>query len=274
MPDFACWDGGQAVGEVGAASTDYGVTVTASATVNTMGAWTTIQASTPFDADGLILIAGEAGLGGSILLNLGINDGVANEIIVENMLLDLSTLHRRTAMFLPIPVRAGVDLRAQCQSATASNTCFVGVQLVRWGLKRFGGLVGRATVYGTTASNSLGTDVDPGVTANTKGVYAVLSTSTANPIKLLAMTVGVSSNGVMTDARWRFDIGYGAASSEQVLIPDLLYCNQATIDDLSLGMDLLWPVNIPAGSRLVVKSQCTITDATDRVLSVAITGFD
>ena len=65
------------------------------------------------------------------------------------------------------------------------------------------------------------------------------------------------------------DIGVGAASSEQIAVPDLWI----TATDVEvIGPVYNIPVQIPKGSRIALRSQCNTINGTDRLLDFVLYG--
>jgi hypothetical protein len=69
------------------------------------------------------------------------------------------------------------------------------------------------------------------------------------------------------------DIGVGSAGSEQVLLGDMDLSASAGSDSIG-PMAIGVPVRIPAGTRLAVRAQSNITDATDRLFDAMLLGVD
>jgi len=101
----------------------------------------------------------------------------------------------------------------------------------------------------------------------------------------LWVSVGLASNTAPSNATWMVDIGQGAAGSEIGVGG-----TSATTGLVDLPFRLAWdatstagafgpyfgplPVSIPAGTRLAARAKCSITDATDRQITVALYGLD
>ena len=56
------------------------------------------------------------------------------------------------------------------------------------------------------------------------------------------------------------DIGIGAAGSEQVVLPDLIGSNAALLSSLG-GLWYYFPIHLPAGTRVAVRAQSSVTTA-------------
>ncbi len=129
--------------------------------------------------------------------------------------------------------------------------------------------IATAVTYGADTSDSGGASVDAGGSADTKGSYTELSASTSAVIQALLMMMTGAGNGAPASNRWAVDLATGAGGAESVLIPDLR---------LSIGSSpqVLVPKSyealtyIAASTRLAARAASQITDATDRLIDVAV----
>jgi hypothetical protein len=121
------------VSDVGAlVATSAWTTITASATVNTKGAYTQLIASTPFAADGFNIGIRMTTASATVLVDLAVGAAAAEQIILPDI------FHRNgtstatapfTVFYVPIHIKDGQRIAARCQSATASQACTVGLYL-------------------------------------------------------------------------------------------------------------------------------------------------
>jgi hypothetical protein len=65
----------------------------------------------------------------------------------------------------------------------------------------------------------------------------------------------------------------GGAGSEVVFLNDIRLFNSGLYNNFSPDHYGPLPVDIPAGSRISARAQCTGTDATDRLVDVIAHGF-
>lgn len=128
------------------------------------------------------------------------------------------------------------------------------------------GVVNTAFGYGGTA-------IAPSATINTKGSWTQLIAST--PEDMIALMIRIAySNGGGNDTGAQIDIGIGASGSEQVLIPNVnLNCAAATASFASILFSGLFPLQIPAGSRLSARSAANIATFSGTIQVCAI-GYD
>lgn len=257
------------VGQV--AGSSLGTAITAGAT-NTEGSYAQLTASTPHDAHAIIVM-GRTNLNGqSSLVDIAIGGAGSEQVIVADLLIQ----GPRAVMpyFLPIYVPGGVRLSARARSSTNVGVQNVTVMLLR---NQFGGVpaLSRATVYGAATGDSGGTSVDPGASGNTKGSYVQIVASTTYAHKGIIFGINQDKNTGTTQADWLYDIAIGAAGSEVVIVPDL-WINQAQTGLAAATPSTVGPIMIPIpiATRIAVRAQCSINDATDRLNDVIIIGVD
>jgi hypothetical protein len=131
-----------------------------------------------------------------------------------------------------------------------------------------------ATAYGANSgSTPVGTSVDPGATINTKGSYAQLVASTGDDIKQFLIMVGNQGNIGPTGGSWLLDLATGAAASETDVVDDLPLQSYTSYHGPAQVFGP-FALDISSGTRLSVRAQCSINDATDRLLNVVVLGLD
>lgn len=281
MPDFPqlydlarCEIAGHASG------TAYGTTVTSASApqggANSKGGpWSQLIAATVAPASAIALWVGRSGASTlRFFFDIGIGAAGFEQVLIENVMLQLSTSPFGFMYVPPIPVHvpAGSRLSARVQVHSGnSQTAVVAAALLAGGWGK-SALLGRATTYGAELADTSGISVDPGGSANTKGAWAVLDAS-CRAIRHLTLMFGNQVNATPTSGTWRFDVGIGAAGLEQVIIPDLLF-GIGSAGNSYAPYFIQLETHIPANSRLVVRSQSTITDATDRLIDVAAIGVE
>lgn len=103
---------------------------------------------------------------------------------------------------------------------------------------------------------SQGTAVTPDVGAKGAWVQVIASLSSDTYGLLICIN---NNNASAASRNTRLDIGVGAASSEIVLIPDLIAGNAAAYSVPGSGIWYYFPVAIPAGTRVSARAQSTVT---------------
>lgn len=255
--------------------TPLGVTLTSSASANTKGAYLTVAASTAFACNRILIECqfSSSNAGFEYLLDLAIGAAASEVVIVPNIPLDgtpNSTLGGFAIIDLPIAIPSGTRIAARCQCTTGSSGLGVLVSLVAAGGQP--GIATNFVNYGANTATSGGVAIDPGGSANTKGAWAELTSSTSAVTQCLALAVAFGGNTAPQSARWYFDIGIGGSGSEVVLIADvaILCLGPLGTSWILLPKALSWLTYIASGTRIAVRASCSITDATDRVLQVAL----
>jgi hypothetical protein len=251
-------------------STSDGVSVTASGTANTKGAWTELIPSTGHSATAIEVSFNHSSLlSGTFLLDIGIGASGSETVLVPDLLFSGNWQGFPAPALLPITVPAGTRLSARVACSTASAVARVSGHLFTGG---FDAPSPRSliTAYGVNAAGSNGTSVDPGATAHTKGAWTQIAASTSAVARTLLVGIGIGNNAAVTTATWLCDVAVGASGSEQILIPDY-HVNVAAIETIGPSLSPPIPVSVPAGSRLAARAQC-ITDATDRLLFFILYG--
>lgn len=104
----------------------------------------------------------------------------------------------------------------------------------------------RAEGFGTATGTPGGTNVVGNATAHTKGSWVQLDAATAFDAIALQLFINVQ----FQDTLYLVDVGVGGAGSEQVILSNLLIAQSVGVQT-----GVLLPINIPAGSRIAVRSQ-------------------
>lgn len=260
------------VGEVTSGATN-GTSV--SGTVNnTKGVWAELIASTARVATGMQIDI-HVGGNGEFLIDIGIGAAGSEQVIIPNLHASRPTGGSRNGRNYVFPcglIPAGTRISARCQASDTPNSSQVLVHLLSGGFP-LSGLIGAVIDdIGTNTADSGGTQVDPGATANTKGAYSQLVATSTRRYRGLMVFTGSQGNLAMADARWLVDIAIGAASSEKIIIPDILFVSGSLTDIITPGAAGPFLVDIPSGTRLAARAQSDTNDATDRLLDVMLYG--
>ena len=255
-----------------------GVTVTAHATIHTKGSWVEIQPAVPFDVYFVSVLVGDTASAGnqtSTLLDIGFDPagGTAYGVAIPNILAgaapSAATSPRKFLCSVFIP--AGSTIAARIQSLITVHTGKFGIAL--WGGTPSDDpfpVTGPVVAYGPDTSDS-SAPVCAAAAANTEPAWVELTSSTTHPHKGLAISAQgeVSASG---GSRLNVDIAIGAASSEVILIEDVLYVQtggEAVSDQYPEGP---FEIQVPEGSRLSMRIQASSTNRNDEA-SVAVYGW-
>ena len=256
----------------------YNLAVVSSASTHTKGSYVEVDASTSIAADGFFLTLSAADTGGRVYL-LDIATGAASSevVVVANLPYQVGNEYHmaNSCVYIPLVIAAGTRLSARCQCSTGTSSLFISVTLVNGGLASL--LESTiAHTFGANTGTSTGTSIDPGAVANTKGAYSQLTaaTSTTNQIRWLLVMVGSRGDTSLATCTWALDIATGAAASEVVIVPDLVFATLGTAADGPLPSTFCVPVEIPTGTRLSARAKCTSIAATDRLIDLIVVGIE
>lgn len=242
-----------------------GTEIVAHATINTKGDWVELVASTAADATGLVLVHGDATTA-DFLIDIGTGAAAAETAIISNFPVNERTTSNNTCVFMfPVAIPAGTRVSARCQSdVTVGQIDIIGYLTSTTVPVNLA--TSNITTYGAVTADTGGTEIDPGADDHAKGSWVEITASTTADIKWLIPMFGNKSNTARTNAAWLVDIGTGAAASETVVVSDLLLITNAGEDSLVPSAYPPLPVTIASGTRIAVRAQCGITDATDRLI--------
>lgn len=238
--------------------------------------YTTIISSTAFDAQAIMLNVGrESSTAGiQFLMDIAIGAASSEQDIIQNYLYSRGNNESAdNSILLPIQIPSGTRISGRVQCSSGNSSLRVTAHLFGGDLWAPGGLA-RVETCGAVTADSGGTGIDPGGSANTKGAYSsALIASTSFDYKGFFVCIGGNKNSVVAAlTRARLDIAIGAASSEQVILPDYqIVCGTAG-DAYMPGVSPFLPIPIPAGSRISARAQSSNTDATDRLFDVVLYG--
>lgn len=272
MPDWSGIIGSNLYETIGADVANTRGTTVASGLANVKGAWVQLVASTAFYATGIAVYHFVDGSSpASRLLDIGVGAAASEQAIIENILL-FGRAQDSLMRYFPISIPAGSRITARLQLDVDSQNSFIHALLFSQPFLPHA-VLGRCTTYGANTGDSGGVGVDPGAVVDTKGAYSQIIASTTRNIRFLVPSIGNQSNSAMSTAEFFMDIAVGAGGSEQNILENYFF-RFAAQEFVSPGGFPISPVNIPAGSRLAARAQCSINDATDRLFDVTIHGVD
>lgn len=213
--------------------------------------------------------------GGAIdyLIDIAVGPANQEEVILANFPFGSGSASLPGRAYIPLKIPGGSRVAARCQASSAANTVEIIMQFVRGDYARALSFE-RATTYGADTSDSGGTSVDPGGSANGEGTWTTISASIENRIRYAIACYGNARNNTIgVNSRALFDFGFGPVGSEQLLVEGLIIQADTAADRYTPLYDQLM-IDVPAGERLVARQQNNNTDATDRLVDMTIIGFD
>lgn len=258
-------------------SSAYGIALTANASNNVKGAYSQLVASTPQDAYGL-LIQIQGSSTGDHLIDIAIGAAASEQIIAANIVHARQIGNTRRGSYALIPgfIPSGTRLSAREQCSTGGANALIAIILLpAIGPFSLANLT-RMTNYGGNTTTSGGVSIQPGGTINTKGAYSQISSSTTNPMRWAVLMFGNQANAARANTAnnsWTVDVAIGSAGNETIIVPDV-FIGAGAADSVVVPILVSIPTNIPSGTRVAVRAQCTINDATDRTFDFSMLGAD
>lgn len=255
-------------------------TIITSGAANTKGSWTQLIASTAADFSGFyVFISTLPGSGSSpMCLDLAIAaaGNEANGVVFQNLV--ISAAVDAYGFLIPFPTPAGSRIAVRYASTTASDTIAVQVTGFDCGYGRLCGS-GVVDTYGYSGTGvPIGIAIDPGATANTKGAYTQLTASTTHDLAGFFLGFDMQNHpggSTSVGSTIAVDIAIGASGAEKIILPNVLRTHQLFSGggDVALPLTPIFPITIPAGTRIAARAQCQITTATDRNIGLSLYGI-
>ena len=240
---------------------------------NTKGSWTELIASTSAVSDYIIVTLDHDDSGiEEFLIDIGVGGSGSEQVIVGNLPWSGRQDASHSPLYYALPIRVPSGSRVAVRGqGTQARSLKCTLQLFGLGSKGLSGFTS-AKAYGVSTATSRGITVDPGGTANTKGSYTELESSTAETIKGFGVMIGNNDNAIINaNSSMLFDIAIGGSGSEQNIVSDLW---MKTSTSESNNPIIFYDITIPEGTRVSSRFQSTDTDATDRIRTVTLIGIN
>lgn len=247
------------------------VKVVSGASPHLKGAWTQLTGTISFEYDKITLFfATDASA--AFLFDIAVGTLSTGYIYLENVPLctDGSTADINIPSYITIPlrVREGLTILARTQSNESNSQMSFGV--VGYG-REFASPIScsHAVSYGADTVNTKGTDIVLPALANTFGAWTEIVASTDFTHRwLMLFAVADWNNGAAGLLNFVFEVGIGGAGGETSLLRNLYFSRGVYEENPSvLG---IYPVDIPSGSRLLVRQMVSnvISDAETSVVMI------
>lgn len=223
------------------------ITVTASSTTHTKGAWTELIASTSAACDLVMIyiLNNSSGVATESLMDIGLGAAGSETSVVDNIAAGEITAAAgyRNDVVLPLSIGAGVRVAARLQSVASSRAAIVYVAFLSTGFTSPTSL----DTIGAITATSRGTNLP---TSNT---YVELTASTSRAYKAIVMVPTAATNSTSSSISI-YTLGYGVAGSETTIGTLSVITNAAEYTGVaSQDIPFVRYINIPAGTRLAVK---------------------
>lgn len=221
------------------------------AVAHTKGVWAELLAAVSEDVDFVLVVGNNTHLSGadsSALWDIAVG-AVGSEVIkVANIPVGYGGF-MSNRLRIPIHIPAGSRISCRVQSVRVSASILPLVMLYN-----SPGIVtpDHVVTMGTDLANSRGV-VIPGLGTNVRGPWIEISAATSE--RFLALVCCVQGGSSATSAgNTLVDIAVGPVGSEVVVVPNIAY-SLSTSEFIQSWTDNLFPVDIPAGSRLSVRKR-------------------
>jgi hypothetical protein len=233
------------------------LTTVTSGAANTPGVWVPMHLAVPFPVSGLLLTLGKANIATAavntqFMFDIGVGPSGSENPVVVNVAaggaLSFATWE------IPLAIASGSRISVRTRSLVASKATTMGMWVYGGGLGLESGSL--ATTYGAIPTSSVGTVLTAPGAINTEGAWTVISAATAAPMRFVLVGFASPNTATSTAADHLVDIGVGAAGLEAAIISDIPY-SCSTNEECNCPRPLLFPVSIPAGSRLVARYRGT-----------------
>lgn len=252
-----------------------GTSITSSGSANTKGSWTQLIAATTRDA--AFVVVNPILNGGASNISYGIDIGVggagSENPVITNFPAFFSPSQQvfAASAILPVRIPAGSRVSARCQSSGLSAAIGIVLQLGDSSLAS-ADFAQIAEAVGFNTATTLGTAVDGGGTANTKGSYAQIVASAAATYRGFLVVIDTLNTTASALNGKLLDIAIGAAASEQVIVPNIAIALNNGVGNQPQVLGPFW-VPIPEGTRLSARCQCSSNAADSRKLGITLMGL-
>lgn len=239
---------------------------------NTKGSYSELIASTGIATKNIWICLHKDGTGDTQDYLVDIATGAVSSEVIVLQDLYLSVKSGRVCIVGPFPlvVAAGtrISARAETTNTTGTESVAVSAIVTDADIPVLTSTSVDTEGAGPGSSGQKGTTIDFGDNgANTKSSYVEVVASAPSNAELMYLVFGRNGNNALTSGTFLVDIAIGAAASEVVEIPDILMATTGATDEMGPLIVGPFPCADMQSSRVAIRGQTTITDATDRVLS-------
>ena len=242
---------------------------------NTKGAtWTELDASTSARIDYLVVGLKVTDGSGNGLCDLGTGAITSETVIVADLATAAAGAVRMRFAGFNVAIPSGSRLSARCQGIAATES----ITIQAFGYTRQQATTGNVTTYGTSRdaegddADTLGINIDPGATPDTKSAYVDFGALSAN---VVSFWVYVGGNGDISRAAASdqfIDVGEGGASncsSVTIKVPDI-HMRFTTNDDEDHHMVGPFDGSMTSGNHLCVRGESSVGTDGDRDMDVIV----
>lgn len=247
--------------------TTSGTDVTASTTVNTMGAWVSLGTSPAYPVNKLTLLQRQVTNNnyGTALINIGFGASGSQVVIIPNIAISLVGISHTTlsGVSFPCPLPPGTEVWAQVQATVASTVLSITAELDYDSEWEPSGLV---VPIGIDTSTSSGTIISSG--SNNALTTTALFTTPAQPFRGFVTLCTTQATGYWLTLFWRIVTSGGVPLTPY---KRLIY-NGGSDSTQLMGSFHLSPLLLPPSTALSLQYQSE-SDGTGLPINVALYGI-
>ena len=245
-----------------------------SGVAHTKGDYLELEDSTTFASDGIIVVSTiGSDSTAEALIDLATGAAASESDKLANFPVARNGDATPWAGLFPLQIPTSTRVASRFQSTSTTAAVRTAVYLIAKDTVAFHECTSCVT-YGANTTDTGGVSIDPGATINTKGAYIEITSSTSADIKWLAIGLANQANQTRTAANFLVDIATGAESSESIIISNLYFGALSVPDVVGPFYFPPIPIEIASGTRIAVRAQCDINDATDRLFDIILFGFN
>lgn len=271
---YEATDGKDGIQDTTVDSDSKGVSITPNATAGVEGSYATLINGTRFEGSRLILWVSE-NVGGTrtaddYLIDIAFQIGGTEYIVITDLLYAVSGIGVTAMLDIPLRIPKGTVLRARCSCGTASGVA-INVSAMVCGSTFLSGYGGVSTYdsLGVVAGDT-GTQLDPGATVNTFGSVVEFSSSTSFNYKGFFLSFGNNANSAISPAHTNLIQVMVGPSTERVIVPMIRSDQDTGTDGPRPSFSPFFPVWIPSGTRISMKTQSNGNTSSDRLIRVVM----
>jgi hypothetical protein len=233
------------------------ITVTASATAHTKGAWVQLVASTVQDHGALVIQPDDifvSATNTSTLMDIGVGAAGSEQVVLSNV--NMGAWAKGTMFQAPLFIPEGSRVAVRIQSAVSSKSFPMRVNFIP--CSTLADAAQFSETWGVSTATSAGTQLPAATTAGVKTAWQQISAGITRDTSWLAFSLANSGTNIGA-CKGGFDVGYGPSGSE---VPFMQNARWELLGTESINpCHFIVPCNLPAGTRLVIRYDSTVTTA-------------
>ena len=275
MGDFSIIGGDGGKAEAWGLTGSRPLAVQPSATIHTKGSYVELIASTGFDYTSITLVFGDRDPD-LCFADIAVGSAGNEEVIISNYMIgstsDGAVTFTSGTCAIPISIPAGSRVSARTQGGNSSmNGPRIGGIGYSGSFSNSAGLV-KVSDVGSVIGSTGGTVIDPGSSANTKGSWVELTSSSSESYAGFLLSLNHNRDTTPEAGQFLLDVAIGSSGNEEIIFPDYFFSSDSNDVWCNMHIPSFIPIAIPSGTRIAVRAQASITDAGNRVFGCTFYG--